>query len=150
MKLAEALIERADLQRKIAQVESRMEQNAKVQEGDEPAEAIDKLMPQYEDLMDNLEELIIRINRTNANVSFEDMTLADAIAKRDCLKSKIRAYRDLHEAASIYHDRYSNKEIKFVRCVDVVELQAKIDRLSKAYREIDTKMQGLNWTIDLL
>ena len=37
MKLAKALIERADLQRKIAQMESRMEQNAKVQEGDEPA-----------------------------------------------------------------------------------------------------------------
>jgi len=39
MKLAEALIERADLQKQIAQAESRMKENAKVQEGDETAEA---------------------------------------------------------------------------------------------------------------
>ena len=27
---------------------------------------------------------------------------------------------------------------------------AHIDDISKQYREIDTKMQGVNWTIDLL
>ena len=34
MKLAEALIQRADLQKIIAQLESRMKQNVKVQEGE--------------------------------------------------------------------------------------------------------------------
>ena len=47
MKLAEALIERADLQRKIAQIEARMRQNVKVQEGDKPTESVDELLPQY-------------------------------------------------------------------------------------------------------
>ena len=150
MKLAEALIERADLQRKIAQWENRMQQNARVQEGDEPAEAVEKLMPEYESLMDELERLIVRINKTNSETPFEDVTLAEAITKRDCQKSKIRAYRELREAATIAQDRYSNKEIKFVRCVDVGRLQEKIDSLSKAYRELDTKMQGLNWTVELL
>lgn len=150
MKLAEALIERADLQRKIARLSDRMENNAKVQEGDEPAEAVEKLIPQFECLMDDLERLIIRINKTNSNTPFEDITLAEAIAKRECLKSKIRAYRELLAAATISHDRYSSKEIKYVRCVDVVKLQKIIDGLSKDYREIDTKMQGLNWTADLL
>ena len=131
MKLAEALIERADLQKKIAQLEDRMRQNVKVQEGDKPAEAIEKLLPQYEGFMDALEFLIVRINRTNGATPFVDMTLADAITKRDCLKSKIRAYRDLNEAASIVQDRYSKTEIKFVRCVDTTKLQAQIDTLSK-------------------
>ncbi len=150
MKLAEALIERADLQREIAQLESRMRQNAKVQEGDEPAEDVSKLLPQYERKMADLEGLIIRINKTNHEASFDAVTLADAIAKRDCLKSKLRAYRDLHEAASISQDRYSNKEIKFIRCIDVAILQDRIDRLAKEYRELDTKLQAMNWAVDLL
>jgi len=150
MKLAEALIERADLQKKIAQVEYRMRQNARVQEGDEPAEAVEKLMPEYESLMDDLESLIVKINITNIKTPFEDVTLAEAITKRDCQKSKIRAYQELREAATIEQDRYSNKEIKFIRCVDIVKLQEKIDGLSKGYRELDTKMQGLNWTTELM
>ncbi len=91
-----------------------------------------------------------RINNTNSNTPFESITLAEAIAKRDCLRSKIRVYRKLHAAAAISQDRYSTKEIKYIRCVDVVKLQKIIDDLSKDYREIDTKMQGLNWTVDLL
>lgn len=150
MKLAEALIERADLQRKIAQIEARMRQNVKVQEGDKPTEYVDELLPQYESLADRLECLIANINRTNSSTPFNDITLAHAITKRDCLKSKIHAYRELCEAALITQDRYSNKEIRFVRCVDVVKLQKRIDDMSKAYRELDTKMQGLNWTTDLL
>ena len=38
MKLAEALQERADLNRRIAQLRSRLESNALVQEGEKPAE----------------------------------------------------------------------------------------------------------------
>ena len=149
MKLAEALIERANLNREIARIEARMSENAKVQEGDEPAESIEDLLPQYENLMDSLERLIIKINRTNGLAQFENTTLAEAITKRDCLKSKIRAYRELYEAASISQDRYSNKEIRFVRCVDPAKLQSKIDSMSKIYRELDIKMQGTNWTVDL-
>ena len=150
MKLAEALIKRADLKKRIAQIESRMAANVKVQEGDEPAEDVYALIDQYDQLMARLEELIIRINKTNHATAFEDGTLADAIAKRDALKAKIPAFRSLYDEASVTHDRYSMKEIRLVRCVNVQELQRKIDKLSKAYRELDTKMQGLNWTVDLL
>lgn len=150
MKLAEALIARADLQRKISQIESRMQQNAMVQEGDEPAEAIEKLLPEYERTMEELEGLIIQINRTNSQSSFDDRTLSEAITIRDSLKSKIRAYRELYEAGTISQDRYSNKEIRFIRCINIEELQATLDKLSKEYRELDTKIQGLNWTTELL
>ena len=44
MKLAEALNERADIQRRIAQLESRLIDNAKVQEGEEPAERPEDLL----------------------------------------------------------------------------------------------------------
>ena len=47
MKLAEALILRADCQKRIAQLKSRLLTNAKVQEGDKPAEAPQELSRCY-------------------------------------------------------------------------------------------------------
>ena len=34
--------------------------------------------------------------------------------------------------------------------MDVSSLQKEVDDISKKWREIDTKIQGLNWTIDLV
>jgi hypothetical protein len=150
MKLAESLIERADLQKQIAQLEDRMEANAKTQEGETPAEAIDDLLAQYESLMSRLENLIVRINKTNSATSFDGGTVSEAITKRDCMKSKIKAYRSLYRRAAITEPRYGKNEIRFVRCVDISALQSKTDSLSKSYRELDTKIQGHNWTVELL
>lgn len=43
MKLAEALSNRADLQRRISQLKGRLKDSAKVQEGDTPAEDVETL-----------------------------------------------------------------------------------------------------------
>ena len=54
MKLATALSERADLQRRIAELGGRLNNNAKVQDGEEPAEDPKELLKEldkdYEDL----------------------------------------------------------------------------------------------------
>ena len=149
MKLAEALIARADLQKKIAQMRTRMDQNAKVQEGEKPAEAVEELLPVFDSMMSELETLIKRINRTNGAAAFGGGTLTDAITERDNLRSRIHAYRELYNAAAIKQERYSRSEVKYVRCVDTVDLQKRIDTLSKQYREIDTGIQGANWIIEL-
>ena len=152
MKLAEALITRADLQNKAAQMKVRMAQNIKVEEDEDPAEEIDKLFHKYDKVMTELETIIIRINQTNATTKLDDCTLAGAIAKRDCLKTKINTYRELIEKASVLRERgYSRDEkVKYVRCVDIAELRKQTDDLAKQYRQLDTKIQGLNWTVDIL
>ena len=48
MKLATALSERADLQKKLAELGNRLNQNAKVQEGEEPAEAPEELLAELD------------------------------------------------------------------------------------------------------
>ena len=149
MKLAEALIARADIQKKIAQLRTRMEQNVKVQEGETPAEPIKELLPQYDRMMIDLETLIKRINRTNGSTAFGGGTLTDAITERDCIRGRINAYRELYDKAMIRHTRYSRSEVKYVRCVDTVSLQEAIDSMSKQYRELDTKIQAANWTTEL-
>jgi len=151
MKLAEALIERAEIQKKNGQLISRIKDNTQVQEGDMPSEKPEELISEYEKNMERFLELVQQINETNCKTSFDDeKSIADAIALRDCLGSKIRAYREFYESAAIRIDRYSKNEIKAVRCIDAKELQKQIDKLSKEYRELDTRLQGLNWTVDLL
>jgi len=149
MKLAEALIARADLQKKIAQIRERMEQNSKVQEGDKPAESVDELLLVFESTTEELTKLIKQINRTNADTVLGGGTLIDAIAERDCIKGKIAAYRSLYDSAAIKQGRYSRSEVKYIRQVDMAELQKNIDSLSKKHREIDTEIQAKNWTTEL-
>lgn len=150
MKLAEALIERADFKARIEQIVSRMKENALIQEGDKPAEDVAELGNMYESMMSELEGLIIRINKTNAETLLEDTSLVDAIAKRDCLKAKISAYRTVRESSLTRRDRYSSLEIKYVRTTDISKLQRIIDDYSRQYRELDTKIQERNWTVELL
>jgi uncharacterized coiled-coil DUF342 family protein len=149
MKLAEALIIRADTVKKLTQLRSRMVANAKVQEGETPAEDFAELLTEFNELMAEQANLIKRINRTNAETAMGDCTIADAIAERDSIKSKIGCYREAYNATAIIENRYSRNEIKFVRCINPLELQKQIDSLSKQYREIDTAIQALNWATDL-
>ena len=146
MKLAEALIERAEMQKVIAALESRMMQNVKIQEGDEAAEDVGELMKQYEEVMGELEKLIIRINETNFQSGLSQM-----LAHRDRLKNHIGIMRKLCDECSISQgNRFSRNEVKFVRCIDVADFQRRIDVLSKEYRTLDTQIQAKNWSIEII
>ena len=150
MKLATALSERADLQRRISELAGRLNQNAKVQEGDEPAEDPKGLLKELDGCLEQLEVLIARINRTNNATKHEDLTLTDLIARRDCLKERIHIMRDFLNASSDKVNRYSKAEIRIVSTVNVSALQKQVDRYSKQLRETDELIQSLNWTTELL
>ena len=69
MKLAEALMERADLQKRIAQISERMKANVRVQEGDEPAENVTALLAEHDEMTLTFVRLVNRINKTNVATS---------------------------------------------------------------------------------
>lgn len=149
MKLATALSERSDLQRRIAELEGRLENNAKVQEGDAPSEDPRALLAELDDCTARLEELIGRINLTNSQIRAEGRTMTELLAHRDCLKQKIRVMRKFLDAASCRIDRYSNKEIKILSTMPVAEIQKDVDALSKELRVTDEQVQELNWMSEL-
>ena len=64
MRLAEALNLRADINKRISQLGERLRANAKVQEGDTPAENPEELLAELDRLTAELEELMGRINLT--------------------------------------------------------------------------------------
>lgn len=150
MKLASALVERSDLQRKISELSNRLNTNAKVQDGEEPAEKPEELLEEMDSVMTRLEELVTKINLTNSSVVVEGKTLTEWLAKRDCLKQRIGLLRGFLNSASEKIDRYSRAEIKIVSTVNVKALQKDVDALSKTLRETDEKIQEINWTTELL
>lgn len=124
MKLAEALAQRSDLQKRIAQMDGRLKAACKVQEGDEPAERPESLFEEFNRCIDELEQLIRKINRTNQSVVLADgATIADKIALRDVLKLKVQELQNLLSFLSERPDRYSRQEIRYVNTVDVKEVR---------------------------
>lgn len=150
MKIAEALILRADIQKRIAQLKTRLNNNAKVQENEEPAENPELLLTELENLILQLNDLIVKINRTNTLSKIDEISLVELIAKKDTLSQKAGILREFIEIASQKVDLYSTTEIKVFSTVNVSEQQKKLDKLSKEIRETDTKLQQANWTIDLV
>ena len=152
MKLAEALISRADRQKKIQQLRQRLTRSAMVQEGDQPPENPQELLEELESTISELTGLVQRINKTNSNTAFndDDSTLSDALAERDTLLTKRNVLDGLIQAASITHSRYSQSEVRFVSTVDIAALQRQLDSVSQEHRLLDSQIQALNWEVDLL
>lgn len=150
MKLATALSERADLQRRIAELGTRLNNNAKVQEGEKPSEDPAALLEELNRDFALLEQLIARINHTNNVTEWEGKTLTDHIARRDCIKQKISLMRSFLDCSSAKVNRYSKTEIKIISTIDVAEIQKEVDALSKELRITDETIQQLNWTTDLI
>ena len=130
MKIAEALILRADIQKRIAQLKVRLNNNAKVQENEEPAENPELLLTELENLISQLNDLIVKINRTNTLSKIDGISLVELIAKKDTLSQKAGILREFIEIASQKVNLYSTTEIKVFSTVNVSELQKKLDRLS--------------------
>ena len=149
MKLAEALQERADLNRRIADLRSRLATNATVQEGEKPAEDPAELLSELDRCVAALAERIAQINLVNCRTSVDGKTLTELLARRDCLTVQIGAYRQLLDNASQTAYRARGTEIKVLSTVDVAALQKQVDAMSHQLRLLDNTIQQTNWTTDL-
>lgn len=150
MKLAEALIERSDLQTRIDAMQQRLLNNARVQDGETPAEDPASLMRELDAMSARVEELIRRINLTNAETEIDGTSITAMIAHRDCLTKKAGILRNFLAAASSLTQRASRSEIVIRSTVSVADLQKQVDELSREIRVTDTKIQAANWITELL
>ncbi len=150
MKLAEALVQRADLTARLGQLKARALRNARHQEGEETAENPIELLAEYDRLAGELERLIGQVNVTNLATEIEPaVTLTEGLARRDVLRLRHRMHAELADAASTQLDRFTRTELRSVAAVDVRELRARADELARQYRELDTRIQQVNWTVEL-
>ncbi len=151
MKLAEALVLRADLQKRLVQIRTRLTQSALIQEGEQPPENPTELLAELEQMLAQLQDLMIRINKTNLQASLPaGTTLTDALAQRDILSLHHSIISGLADTASDRIERYGRSEIRKLATVDVATLRRQIDELARQRRELDMAIQATNWTTDVL
>ena len=155
MKLAEALALRADASRRIEQLRTRIVANARFQEGEEPAEDAQALLAEAGLVLDELEDLIRRINRTNAATRIgPEGTITDALARRDVLRARHSVVTAAADAAAGKSQsgigRQLRSELKMLAALPVAQLRAQADDLARQIRELDVRIQQSNWEFDLM
>jgi hypothetical protein len=151
MKLGEALTLRSDMQKRMEQLRGRVKAAAVVQEGEAPPEDPHALLAEFMRVADELEALIVRINRTNIATQLPDgRTLTDALARRDVLTLRQAALRQVADVAGERQQRYGLAEIRTLPTVDVAALRAQADALARERRELDAAIQETNWQTELI
>ncbi|GAA4679294.1 DIP1984 family protein [Frondihabitans cladoniiphilus] len=154
MKLAEALINRADLQKRIEQMRSRITANARYQEGEEPSEDAAALLLEVGTLLDALEQLVVAVNLTNASTLLDDgRTMTEALAHRDMLRSRHAILVAAADASSGSGDfggyRQLRSELRQVSALPTSQIRSQADDVARRLRELDVLVQQANWEADL-
>jgi hypothetical protein len=156
-KLGEALSERARLQRRIGELRTRIAANAAVQEGVQPTENATELVRECADCHTKLGYLIAQINLTNAHTFVEGVdlphgTLTDQLAARDVLAGLVNTYTQAADAATKGPEslRYMRSELALTPTLNVQELRKLADQSAQLLRELDNRIQSVNWSTDLI
>lgn len=156
MKLAEALLLRADRNRTFSQLQARIQTSARYQEGEQPPENAQDLIATAAGVLDELERLIRSINRTNAMTVMPDgRTVSDALAERDVLRQRYSLLTSAAEVASGsgqrgFAMRATRSELKIVTDLDVRALRQQASDIARRTRELDAEIQQVNWTTELI
>jgi len=155
MKLAEALLLRADRNRTLEQLKQRIQVSARYQEGENPPEDARDLVVAASSVLDELQSLIRDINRTNSSTVMADgRTVTEALAERDVLRLRYSVLKVSADAASgaqqqIGYIRATRSELKFMSDLDVRSLRQQASDVARRARELDARIQEVNWTAEL-
>ncbi|MFC4689919.1 DIP1984 family protein [Dokdonia genika] len=142
MKLAEGLLLRADLLKKIEHLQNRIRPVLIVSNKNKPQEDPDALLAQLRQAIEDLQAIVVRINKTNNDTVVEgEGTLMEALAKRDALKMLAEKLRNIRSASQIHN----SGDLNLKSTIDIKKLQIEMDQTGRAFRELDSKIQELNW-----
>lgn len=150
MKLAEALNLRAALIEKSQQLRSRLKDCIKIQEGDEPTENVNQVIEELDQTLDELRQLIYRINMTNANTFIDNRNITSLLAERDILSMRTKTLYESLKHLTERDERYGRMEIKYVRTVNAKDFRKLHDQSAARLRELDLKIQAIGWSTDLI
>ena len=147
MKLAEGLLLRSDLMKKIEHLQNRIRPVLIVSDDKLPQEDPAKLLAQLRKAVQDLESIVVRINKTNNATRVEgEGLLMEALARRDALKLLSEKLRVIRHAAQINNSGEANLKTT----ISIKDLQSEMDQTGRAFRELDNKIQEINWKTELM
>ncbi len=145
MKLGEAVLLRADLLKKIEQIQHRIKPNLVVEESKEPQEDPVKMLAQLRNATQEYTALVIKITKTNYTTKVEKFdNVMNAIARKESMQlllSRLKTIRQGSQITSSYDEPRATLNIN--------NLQSEIDKLEIDLREINSVIQEINWTTEL-
>jgi hypothetical protein len=150
MMLAEMLLLRGGMQKKLTSLRERIALNAVVQEGDAVHEDPEGLITEAFAVLEQLERLVFRINQANMQNHIADgRSLTEAIAHRDTLIQQHSLIGAAIAGTQREPDRWSGREIKWVAMLDVAQLHRRADDLAVEIRQLNASIQHTNWQVEL-
>jgi len=150
MKLAEALLLRADLQKKLTSLRERIGRNAVCQQGDQPHEDPNDLIKESFQVLGEFEELVGKINAANASNKIHDgRTITQAIAARETLGRQHSILQHAITSSQQTPKPYGTSEIKWVSLVEVSSLQKQLEDVAKKIRNTNVAIQETNWKVEI-
>jgi hypothetical protein len=150
MKIAEALLLRADMQKRLESLRDRISKNVVVQEGEQPAENPEKLLADAMRIAEEFQKMIFSINKANlSGKTARSRSLTEAIAERDALVLKHSILNTAVNSAVKPPDRFGLREIRWVKAVEIKPLQDQVETLAKQIREVNIEIQAANWQIEI-
>ncbi|MEC8056998.1 MAG: DIP1984 family protein, partial [Pseudomonadota bacterium] len=128
----------------------RIHKNVLVQDGDTPSEDPEQLIDEAVLVNKQLFQLIQKIHQTNAQAQANNGKASlDILNQRDQLTAEHRIIQQAIDNTQKDTDRYSVREIKWIKAVSVSKLQKQADEISQSLRLINLEIQASNWQIDL-
>lgn len=172
MKLAEALLLRAEMTEQLLRLGKRLAKNCRTEKGQKTAESPHTLLEDALRLVREREALILRINRAKLQAKLPNgMTLMEALARRDRLEGERALVLEIISKSEVVNTaRKKNKapswmaailrealggeptkgcEIRQFCLLDIPRLQARVDNLTRQIREVNALIQAANWRITL-
>ncbi len=151
MKLADALAERACLQRHLDAVKNRLCASVRYRQGEEKLEDPVALLDTLDKTTDSLRDLLARINRTNLGVTAPDgRSLTDLIAARDAALSRFKACKAAWEKLSGEERVYYSEAPLIQRAIAPALLRERMEKAGSEWHRLNRLIQRLNWEAELV
>lgn len=150
MKLGEALLKRDEYIKREENLKKRLKSNVVSKDDNENNENPNDLIKEYIEVNNELSDLIIKISSKEHNTKLAiGITIADAINIRDKLYREMEIYKTVLKELNSKDYRNAKNEVKMKVLVNVKDIQTEVDKLTKAYNDIDVMIQSTNWNVDL-
>jgi len=137
---------------RIEKLNERIQHCVLVQEGEQTLEDPNLLLAGLVQNLEQLRDLITRINLTNLQTILQpqQISLTAALAQRDILARQHGLLTGIAEAASKRFNRYSLSEIRILPAIDIGAIHRQLDDIARQRRELDMAIQSANWATELL
>ncbi|MGK7944576.1 MAG: DIP1984 family protein [Microcystaceae cyanobacterium] len=151
IKLAEALLIKAEYEERLESLRSRLMVSARVQDGSFPPEDPETLIADVQTCLNHLASISKRISITQSQTLLDSrQTVAAAIVDQEMLLKKQSIYQSIIEGGIIPSDVAQGSSIRWLITVNLAGLNRRIEEMIKDYRLLETEIQQVSWNTELV